>query len=67
MLGISSGCLPEFFPVQSENNLEKGWREVHLSCGRLESSGQPGIPVGNGSVLKTNTFKIFSLNGSLVE
>lgn len=36
--------------MQSEKNLEKGWREVHLSCGRLESSGQPGIPVGNGSV-----------------
>lgn len=52
--------------MQSEKNLEKGWREVHPSCGRLESSGQPGIPVGNGSVLKTNTFKIFSHNGSLV-
>lgn len=40
--------------MQSEKNLEKGWREVHLSCGRLESSEQSGIPVGNGSVLKTN-------------
>lgn len=52
--------------MQSEKNLEKGWREVHLSCGRQESSGQPGIPVGNGSVLRTNPFEIFSLNGSLV-